>query len=531
MTVRLLPRSCAVAIAVAGVIDPVLTLNRHVRPEVAILASSRLPDPSLADRVADALDARFAVSRGPSIGAAATVVVGDELPAAATAIPTTGFAVTPEPRRPFLTVTRVLAPARAHAESRVPIEVRVRAQAARGRKVSVALRAGAALIDRTTLDIVASDETVAASLTLVAPAAGGTLPFTIAAELEDSPATRTRADAGIEIRDRRLAVLTFDRRPSWLATFVRRALESDSRFVVTSRVATSRGAAAAAGVPPDSLASLPSLALFDAVLVGAPGDMTAGDAAGLEEYLRRRGGAVILLPDEAVAPAPFVRLTGATGWNPVDQAKPVGDPPAMTFFSPRAEAGPPDVLWRTAVGSGRLLVFTAMDAWRFRDAAGGAFDRFWRGTVAAAADATPAPLDLVPDRWVVAPGEATRARVARGPQDPIEWMRLRPSSLSGPASFEVSRAGARAAATLVVVPDAQPPVPDDRPLIAAWTAATGGREIRESQLETLAGALQHALAPAPERVPSRPMRSAWWILPFALALGAEWWMRRRVGLR
>jgi hypothetical protein len=422
----------------------------------------------------------------------------------------------------------------------VPVGVRVRARSAQGRKLSVSLRSGEALIDRTTRDVVGHDETVTATLTLVAPAERGTVPFTVQAELDDSPETRTHADAGIEIRDRRLAILTFDRRPSWLSTFVRRALEADPRFVLTGRVATSRGAAAAAGVPPDSLSSVPSLALFDAVVVGAPGEMTASDAAGLEEYLRRRAGAVILLPDEPVAPAPFTDLTGTTAWRPTERAKPSGEPPATTFFAPGPDlphASPaeptdrPDALWRAAIGSGRLVVFTAIDAWRFRDTEDGAFDRFWRGTIAAAADATPPPIDLVPDRWVVAPGDATRARIARGPEHPVEWIRLRPASRSGPVSFDVTREGARAAATLLVVPGATPPIADDRLLLEAWTSATGGEQISESRLAALAPALHRALAPPAESVRWRPMRSAWWIVPFALALGAEWWMRRRAGLR
>jgi len=105
---------------------------------------------------------------------------------------------------------------------------------------------------------------------------------------------------------------------------------------------------------------LPSLALFDAVVVGAPGEMTAADAAGLEEYLRRRGGAVILLPDEPVAPAPFIQLTGTTGWRTVERVKPGGEPPATTFFAPGPEhpgapatapADRPQALWHASRGA------------------------------------------------------------------------------------------------------------------------------------------------------------------------------------
>jgi hypothetical protein len=200
----------------------------------------------------------------------------------------------------------------------------------------------------------------------------------------------------------------------------------------------------------------------------------------------------------------------------------------MTYYAPGDQ---PESLWRAAVGSGRLMVSTAMDAWQFRDAADGAFDRFWRGVVAEAADATPQPIDLVPDRWVLAPGESTRARIARGVDHPVEWVRLRPDTLSGPSAVDVSRDGARVTATLLMVPGSMPPAADDRPLVETWTAATGGLLVPESRLHELVPALERALAPPPERVRWHPMRSAWWIVPFALVLGAEWWMRRRLGLR
>ena len=48
---------------------------------------------------------------------------------------------------------------------------------------------------------------------------------------------------------------------------------------------------------------------------------------------------------------------------------------------------------------------------------------------------------------------------------------------------------------------------------------------RDARLARLADALEAA------RVEGRPMRSAWWILPFAACLSAEWWLRRRRGLR
>ena len=78
---RLLLRAIAIAIAIAGIVDPVFTLSRHAKPDVAVIAASRLPDPALTERVINALASRFSVVRGPSLAAAA-VVVGHELPAA-----------------------------------------------------------------------------------------------------------------------------------------------------------------------------------------------------------------------------------------------------------------------------------------------------------------------------------------------------------------------------------------------------------------------------------------------------------------
>jgi hypothetical protein len=90
--------------------------------------------------------------------------------------------------------------------------------------------------------------------------------------------------------------------------------------------------------------------------------------------------------------------------------------------------------------------------------------------------------------------------------------------------------GARGDAPIIVVPDARHPTPDDRDLVSAWVAARGGRAVSASQIDELPAALIAAIHPIARAETWHPMRSAWWIVPFALLLSAEWWMRRRRGL-
>src|SRR6185436_1633434 len=98
--------------------------------------------------------------------------------------------------------------------------------------------------------------------------------------------------------ERRWTVLFHDPRPSWMSTFVRRSIERDSRFVVASRVATSRNVSASAGRPPAGLTDRRSLSVFDVIVVGAPDALSAADVASLEDFMRRRGGSVVLLVDD-----------------------------------------------------------------------------------------------------------------------------------------------------------------------------------------------------------------------------------------
>jgi hypothetical protein len=108
--------------------------------------------------------------------------------------------------------------------------------------------------------------------------------------------------------------------------------------------------------------------------------------------------------------------------------------------------------------------------------------------------------------------------------------RVRAPRAAGMYIIDVASPGASASMPLVVSTDARAASPDAFSL-GDWIAARGGRSFAASRPGDLASALEQDI-----RAPSvmehwHPMRSAWWMLPFALALAGEWWVRRRRGLR
>jgi len=489
--IRTLCRIAAWAIVVAGLIDPVVALTRPAKPEVALVSDGRLPDPALLARVERALRGQFTVVRGPSLGAGAVVTVGYQMPPESARAFARAFAVVPEPRLPFAAITSIAAADLALLRSRLPIQVGIRAVAARGRTVAVTLRRDGVAIERATKAIASDDARESVELQFT-PSATGDAALSVDAQIEDG--ALATASLHRSVQDDRWSVLFFDRRPSWMSTFVRRALESDPRFVVVSRVATSKsGPAITAGQPPASLSGLPALEPFDTVVVGAPEELTDGDTAGLSGLLRSRGGAVVLLLDEqdpSKQSMALRRLTGVTSWKLTERANPFGAPAASAVLAPApvpewlepvemSNVGrgfsPGVSVWRAFVGRGTLAVSGALDAWRYRDNDGDSFGVFWRG--------------------VIADGARTSRRLA-------------------------AKVGAASRVE-----------PDERALVRGWVESRNGRVISESTLDQLAPAVAAVLSPSPERQPVRPMHSPWWMAPFAMALGAEWWMRRRGGLR
>jgi hypothetical protein len=574
---RMALRSVGVAIAIAATIDPAITTNRTTKPDVIVVPADSARDAGLANDVARELGKTYTVARGTVAGAGATVVVGRTLPGDGTndeTLNTTApvFAVTPAGRVPMVSIESFDLPPSAPALSRVRADAVVRVRGARGGTVELSLRDDAVSLDRATRPVTTDDDTIAFPSSFV-PTQTGTRSIAVTAHLDG--AIDALGDAMIDIRDQKWAVLFYDPRPSWMSTFVRRSIERDPRFVVTARVLTSRDVTTSTGNPPGRLDDLAALSLFDAVVVGAPQALSSADVAGLEAFMRRRGGSVVLLLDEAVS-GPVERLIDVPAWRTASGDQPVLvatqdslSLQATSFIWPTVLPAASEItagadraiVWREPVGAGTLLVSGARDAWRFRDPASSSFDRFWRTTIGDAADRTPPPLRVVTSNDIVAPGARFEISAAlrdeaidANPTGPLQVratlsgggdstpVRLWPSGVggfdgsvrapdvAGPYLITVS-VGGRTAELPVVVSGAPHRVTRGAEArLVDLVRATNGAILPASQLDRLSALLRQAIHVEPRAVTWHPMRSTWWIIPFVLALSSEWWLRRRRGL-
>lgn len=309
---------------------------------------------------------------------------------------------------------------------------------------------------------------------------------------------------------------------------------------------------------------------------------------------QRGGGALLLFDRDSAGPvdrllggAPWavsrtraaepIALPGLVADSVALRAALVRRPRRLPDVAEALDVGPSQgIVWRRPVGAGHLLVNGALDAWQWRDPSQSAFDATWSTLVAELAAAAPDRVAVEVAQAVLAPGQETpvtvRLRdVALGASDggpagasteqavsaalvsgtttiPIRlWPAPTPGELSGhlraPATpgpwrlfvrAETGTAGspdaARAELPLMVATDASPARPDERALLRQWAALRGGVALPSSRVAALPSELARVLRPDTRAVTWHPMRSPWWILPFALALAGEWWLRRRRGL-
>jgi hypothetical protein len=370
-------------------------------------------------------------------------------------------------------------------------------------------------------------------------------------------------DAGASIATSAVGVLVFDARPSWHSTFVRRSLEDDPRFSVgyRSRVAPALMPGAVStrfGLDEATLQQLP------VAIIGGPEALTAAEVTMLDRYLRVRGGTVILLPEERPRGAAATLFHGT--WTEHLTAKPemIGPLRATEVLrvsdvaitsTTLAQSGSAPVIVSTPVGMGRIIVSGAMDAWRYRDSA---FDRFWRSLVAEAA-AVSQQLTLMFDRQPAARGSRTRFTIRdrrfdrrstsaasalyRCNGSPAKGIRVWPTGTPGEFAGELPAAASGSCTVEALVDDqsvGRSLAVIDRPARGVETTlrkleraaqASGGVVVSAGDEATVTHALDAAPHESSRVVSVHPMRRPWWILPFAGCLSAEWWLRRRQGLR
>lgn len=578
MTATIL-RGLAVAIAVLALIDPSLTSHRHERPLVVVEAADSVRDHDLLQRARQALERDFEVLATRFTGAEAVVAVGDRLPATAAAARHL-VAVLPDSAVGGLALSLVETPTRVAVPASIPVRVRVRAP--EGQRVTVLVGTDGAL--QATAVAVSSGGIVDTTLAVISSGAG---PALVGVSATLGGRDTVRAARVVMAQAEPWRVLFHDPRPSWSSTFVRRVIEQDSRFAPSSRILTSRGVASLAGGPPPDLADPRRLSEYDAIVVGSPDALTERDIGGLDAYLRGRGGSVVFLLDSELR-GPLDRLVRATGWQRArlsaaasivpDEGQPLRagaltwprrlPPAARPLAVADTTGGEPGraVIWEAPVGAGRVVVSGALDAWHFRDPAQSGFASFWRDVLAGLSVASPRAISVRPSRSVVAPGDTTSVDVVLrdivlAPRTGRQAMATQVTAWAASGADSVPlpfwptnepgvlRAAFRAPAgrdgmwRVVVTDDVSvgeaaiaadhrfvtpgEPEPD---LLHAVAAAHGGSVITASRLRELPSILQAALDPAPRLVQWNPMRSPWWIVPFALLLGYEWWWRRRRGL-
>jgi hypothetical protein len=564
-------RSITVVIALAALIDPAMSVTGASRARLALVATEP-PTPeagAVRDRLTRDLAASFEIVPAITSDAAAAVVIGDRFPGEAVPDALVVATVTTAAAPAGVRILRVDAPRDVPPATAIHLNIELAGDGVIGRTTDATVSIAGLEVGRVSHRWTSAAERWQASVDAVPV---GDPPFAVRIAADQAV-----ADVAVDVRRAPFRVEFYEPRPSWATTFVRRALEADPRFQVASLSFDSRGISTQAGdqVP---LAD-PRIDAFDVVIAGGLDRLSAADVRSLERFTRERGGAAVLLPDQRIDAGPARDLLG--GMDLVERlleqpAKLTVTPPAaplqasellvlqtMTAGTNVIARVPGDssgasgspVIVSMPRGDGRLLLSGAMDAWRFRADDHGAFDRFWQSTIAGLALAVPPPIaiDLAPP--LLRPGEqgevivrvrsrdvtAVRAwldgdqpiRLQPEPETGVYRGRFTAKGTAGRSTLEVRADGGQplsASRTLLVQTDVQRPWPADGPALSMLSSSHRGIDVTPGHLADLERFLRAIVSPAQPRV-WHPMRSAWWILPFVLCLSAEWWLRRRRGLR
>jgi hypothetical protein len=579
----------------AAVIDPSISLPRSERPVVRVVS----PEARATTPVAHALQsAGFVID--PAAPEAATVLIANHpnlesrgASGEARFVSPDPRSPTPDPRSPSLwaldtthpapnvRVAHVDAPAVRLPAQAVEVRVELAGSGLAGQTTDLVLEHSGIPVATARHQWTRGEERWRASLQYLPPGvAAARLRVRASAATGETSGGDNVADLAIPPLRGPIRTLIVEAAVTWPAVFIRRALEGEPAFAVSSVQRAAKSVATRAGEPPSALTRT-ALAPFEVVLVGGPDNLSATDIDALRWFVEERGGVAFFIPDQRPS-GRYVELVGVPGFAPRALEAPVrlGDlqasellvptrlPPAATVLAATNGAA---VVFSARRGAGAIVFSGALDAWRHRAAqddtanaapAADSFAGFWRGLVAGNAAAVPRTVDVSAEPAVIRPGERTTIAVrlrelARGdtialpsiaarvigPHAKVDdLVRLWPTAEPGVYEGEWRGRGAglydlsvvagdtRGDATVIVAADATPASTADPGALALATAAAGGQVFPIDRLPALVGAMKDAYPPRRVVRPAHPMRSAWWVLPFAALLCGEWAVRRKRGL-
>jgi hypothetical protein len=582
-------RLVAVLIAIAGLADPAFTVMRPVKQPLAIVIVSDAANVGGAfagaqQRLIGSLTDAFEISTRayslqqrssacPLVGACVIVSAGTApRRLTAGAIVLGAVQMNPSTTR-GIRIDGVEGPRNVHLNAQSSVRVRLRRDDSATR-AAVQLYDSGVLIGEETISgpprpSTDGEETVTVTWVPMAPGPRrleiGAVPLDTATAVESTDSTRhlvrETVDYGVDVKDTPQRVLAYQPEPSWLGTFVRRALEADSRFDVEALTQLAPGVMVSKG----QRRSLDELVTqVSTVIVSSVHSLRDSDVDRLDRFVRVRGGSLVLLPDRSVT-GPVTRLmpadsTESAELSPVAvgllrASELLSFPSALVGTTVLEQAGGKAVIVSRATGRGRVIVSGAMDAWRYRDPN---FARFWTTLVADASAAAGEPLEVKLADPLLMPGEETEITVELHTDEVLPnelsaegtvecpsgtrgvrlWPGARRGSFrgtvapqgTGACAVRVEVSGLAAGQARLLVASNVRRLPPGASLEAAIAAHHGIVVPIGDEARLIQRARDHATS---EQHPqsSRPMRSPWWILPFTACIGFEWWLRRRRGLR
>jgi hypothetical protein len=512
---------------------------------------------------------------------AARVLIADRVPRSL-ALDTPVWAIDTSPQSADVAIRSASAAAQRVPNQAVGIRVIVTGQSVAGRTTELRLEQDGLTVATARHAWTAAKESWTADLSYLPPsAASSTLTVHAVAFSGETLVENNAADVRVPALRDPVRVLIYDRTVTWPAVFIRRSLEGESAFAVASWQRASDGVVTRVGTPPD-VVSESTLRPYDVVIVGGPEALSAREVATLAWFVEERGGVVLFVPerrpsgayrrliaasrfDERILEQP-VRLAAAGGAalqvsemlvarDLADDARP------LATIGKAAEP----VIFVGRRGAGAVIFTGALDAWRYRADQQG-FVRFWTSVVIDAAAAVPPRLSVEVDPPLVRPGDpvSIRARLrptefrrteraftlapiaARvvGPAAHVDApIRLWPSveaglfegewvpPVEGVYDITVASGDARADVQLVSDTTVERGADSDPEGLALLSRASGGDAYPADRVERLVQQMRDALPRRVVEQTQHPMRSPWWLLPFAAAVCAEWTWRRVRGWR